>query len=111
MLADFFTKPLQGALFRKFRSVLLGYSHINTLKGSPVQPTEERVEKENDNNDVTSSPTSWADIARIKPNNAVGLKPNVTGTTPLPKPMKLAEPNIKKVTNDPGSPLHGNTFS
>ena len=29
MLADFFTKPLQGALFRKFRAVLLGYEHIS----------------------------------------------------------------------------------
>jgi hypothetical protein len=31
MLADFFTKPLQGNLFRKFRAVLLGEHHSNTL--------------------------------------------------------------------------------
>ena len=31
MLADFFTKPLQGSLFRKFRSVLLGLEHTSTL--------------------------------------------------------------------------------
>jgi hypothetical protein len=31
MLADFFTKPLQGALFRKFRNVILGYNHISSL--------------------------------------------------------------------------------
>jgi Reverse transcriptase (RNA-dependent DNA polymerase) len=31
MLADFFTKPLQGSLFRKFRSVLLGHAHTSTL--------------------------------------------------------------------------------
>ena len=32
MLADFSTKPLQGILFRKFRNVILGYDHIDTLK-------------------------------------------------------------------------------
>jgi hypothetical protein len=31
MIADFFTKPLQGALFRKFRDIVLGYKHISTL--------------------------------------------------------------------------------
>ena len=28
---DFFTKMLQGSLFRKFRSVLLGHAHISSL--------------------------------------------------------------------------------
>jgi hypothetical protein len=32
MLADFFTKPLQGSLFRKFWDVIMGYAHIDTLK-------------------------------------------------------------------------------
>ena len=32
MLADFFTKPLQGALYNKFRDVIMGYKHISTLK-------------------------------------------------------------------------------
>ena len=31
MLADFFTKPLQGALFRKFQDVISGYKPITTL--------------------------------------------------------------------------------
>ena len=31
MIADFFTKPLQGSLFRKFRDVVLGYKHISSL--------------------------------------------------------------------------------
>jgi hypothetical protein len=46
MLADFFTKPLQGALFRKYRSVLLGHEHIRTLKRT-TGLTEERVGNEN----------------------------------------------------------------
>jgi hypothetical protein len=44
MLADFFTKPLQGSLFRKFRAVLLGHCHVKTLTRSPLPPSEERVE-------------------------------------------------------------------
>jgi len=43
MLADFFTKPLQGSLFRKFRDVLMGYKHTSTLVMPTKQPSEERV--------------------------------------------------------------------
>ncbi len=44
MLADFFTKPLQGALFRKFRDVILGYKHIDSLAlTDPIPSVEERV--------------------------------------------------------------------
>jgi hypothetical protein len=43
MLADFFTKPLQGALFRKFRDILLGYHHISTLDRLVTSVPEERV--------------------------------------------------------------------
>jgi hypothetical protein len=43
MLADFITEPLQGSLFRKFRAVLLGYEHVDTLRETPPIPTEERV--------------------------------------------------------------------
>lgn len=45
MLADFFTKPLQGALFRKFRGVILGHEHVNTLSRPLLPPSEERVGK------------------------------------------------------------------
>ena len=45
MLADFFAKPLQGALFRKFKAVVLGHAHVSALKKSPAAPPEERVEK------------------------------------------------------------------
>ena len=44
MLADFFTKPLQGSLFRKFRDVMLGYSHLSTLRVPELQLPEERVD-------------------------------------------------------------------
>ena len=31
MVADYFTKPLQGALFKKFRNVIMGYEPISSL--------------------------------------------------------------------------------
>ena len=43
MLADFFTKPLQGTLFRKLRAVVMGHAHVRTLlsieyKSASVNP-------------------------------------------------------------------------
>jgi hypothetical protein len=43
MLADFFTKPLQGNLFRRFRDVILGHSHVDTLQCDLAAQLEERV--------------------------------------------------------------------
>ena len=31
MLADYYTKPLQGSLFKKLRHVIMGFEHISTL--------------------------------------------------------------------------------
>ena len=46
MLADFFTKPLQGSLFRKFCNIILGYVHVSVLEESDQEPSsEERVGK------------------------------------------------------------------
>jgi hypothetical protein len=45
MLADFFTKPLQGNLFRRFRDVVLGRCHTDTLTFVSDGPFEERVGK------------------------------------------------------------------
>ena len=45
MLGDYFTKPLQGSLFHKFRDVIMGHRHINTLKRSTnVCGNKERVD-------------------------------------------------------------------
>jgi hypothetical protein len=43
MLGDFFTKPLQGGLFKKFRDVILGRKHTSTLRPVFQPPPEERV--------------------------------------------------------------------
>ena len=42
MIADYFTKPLQGRLFEKFRDVIMGITHPSSLY--PIQsPNQERV--------------------------------------------------------------------
>jgi len=43
MLADFFTKLLQGALFIRFKRIIMGQEHITTLQ-TMSSPIEERVE-------------------------------------------------------------------
>ena len=45
MLADFFTKPLQGSLFKKFRRVVMGYDSLSVLKDEYSARLKERVEK------------------------------------------------------------------
>jgi hypothetical protein len=42
-LADFFTKPLQGSLFRRLREVVMGRMHIDTLKDIVSAKSQERV--------------------------------------------------------------------
>jgi hypothetical protein len=80
MVADFFTKPLQGNLFRKFRDVVLGYKHITSLYDMTEQTlAQERVGKgeidilrENINRpnaNASVSPTknvSWVDVVKGK---------------------------------------------
>ena len=50
MLADFFTKPLQGALFSRFRAILLGHKCIdevaNTGAVTPSSPEPLGLNKE-----------------------------------------------------------------
>ena len=81
MLADFFTKPLQGNLFRTFRDVVLGYKHISSLQDIPEQVSaQERVGKgetkyargahQERANDVASREdqkrVSWSDVVKGK---------------------------------------------
>ena len=46
MLADYFTKPLQGALFKKLRRVIMGMDPISSLEGIDFNSTTtvERVD-------------------------------------------------------------------
>ena len=57
MLADYFTKSLQGSLFNKFRSVIMGYNHIsfldhdNEIIKERVDISNEKAMISNNNND------------------------------------------------------------
>ena len=88
MIADFFTKPLQGNLFRFFRDIILGYKHISELdKVGEKLSSEERVENNipketvitENSSEGDSSPKStvtkkdktvtWADVVRKNNDN------------------------------------------
>jgi hypothetical protein len=43
MLADYFTKPLQGTLFHNMRRVIMGWDHISKLKEYMSSPSKKRV--------------------------------------------------------------------
>ena len=48
MLADYFTKPLQGQLFNKFRNVIMGFVHISSLN----QESTENKEREDKSDEI-----------------------------------------------------------
>ena len=76
MLADFFTKPLQGKLFHKYRRIIMGWDHISTLEIESPKPTitplslskEERVGNEMKTGKMVSFDVgqnkSYADIVK-----------------------------------------------
>ena len=43
MIADFMSKPVQGSLYKTFRNVLMGWTHISEVFKGYIRP-EERVE-------------------------------------------------------------------
>ena len=45
MLADFYTKPLQGSLFNFFRRIIMGYDDISSILPSSFSKLEECVGK------------------------------------------------------------------
>ena len=62
MLADFFSKPLQGAKFNKFRRIIMGLIDIDSLQiplfNSLDGTTKERVEK----NEITVVKSSAVEL-------------------------------------------------
>ncbi len=70
MLADFFTKPLQGSLFYRMRDVIMGVKHINSLKDDLPPSAKERVE-----NSMRSA------RLKLRKEPEAESNPNDTGTT------------------------------
>ena len=66
MLADFFTKPLHGALFRILRDVIMGFKDVEDLINFAF---EERVEKDDlksctNENDKSDKVVTYADVTK-----------------------------------------------
>lgn len=70
MLADFFTKALQGNLFRKFKDIILGYLHTKSLLTDMSSSPEERVGKQvkcdSASGQILKPTLSWADVVKNK---------------------------------------------
>ena len=47
MIADYFTKPLQGKLLKLFRDVIMGYKHIGDILVDIESTAKERVGNKN----------------------------------------------------------------
>src|SRR5687768_15952809 len=85
MLANFLTKPLQGALFKKLRDVMLGYEDVDLLSKEQC-PSQECVE-ESDEKEQKSRPGNCPVdkkelVGRLQQRSRVSAK-----TTSRPKPM------------------------
>ena len=70
MLADFYTKPLQGCLFRKLQNIIMGLP-LETEMNMEV-PTQECV-----------GTRKWSDV--VKGSSGPTNDPNYVGTIPMDK--------------------------
>lgn len=98
MIADFFSKPLQGGIFRKFRDIVLGIKHPDDIQPKLLE-SQERVASANNegilrNSSVesTKSNISWADIVAGPPganaragNTRNGIYSNPDTSSPKPR--------------------------
>ena len=89
MLADYFTKPLQGSLFNKLRKVIMGWAHIDTLQSSNVDVSvpKERVEISNEIDKVSTNTSS----VRNTLSNKIGTKEKERKMVFLKSPHTYAE--------------------
>jgi hypothetical protein len=67
MLADFFTKPLQGNLLRFFRGLIMGESHIGHLNFGPTTIVEERVDESDTTKVLGLNPKMSDDVSSQDP--------------------------------------------
>ena len=71
MLADYFSKPLQGSLFRKFRDLILNVGPMDGLTDRPGK--QECVGANNEDSNTTTSKQSVASIVGIPQGPTVNL--------------------------------------
>ena len=61
MLADYFTKALQGSLFVKYRNIIMGYTHIDEILCDKLYPLKERVGNLKKNRNVSEDSSAQTD--------------------------------------------------
>ena len=67
MLADYFTKPLQGSLFYKFRAVIMGYEDLSSISPPNIVGFEERV---GNNKVIQANPKKVSEKSKWKSENS-----------------------------------------
>ena len=77
MLSDFFTKPLQGMLFKRFRAVLMGHEHIDWLEQFREEKTssKERVRLHGNNQKSNESKTGESGVTDVIISQCIKPKP------------------------------------
>ena len=96
MIADFFTKPLQGSLFIKFRDIIMGITHYSTLNSLPLSLSDNRSVLEYDNIRTIIDSTNMTSYEKNVTNNIGATKASTINTT---KPKSILRTG-KYVTND-----------
>ena len=76
MLADYFTKALQDQLFHRFRAVLMGWKHINTLKDLFPSSPKERVGNMDESGTVKKPPRTYAQAVKHGSHKKVSFEEN-----------------------------------
>ena len=67
MVADYFTKPLQGRPFKLFRDLIMGYAPISTILEAIALSAKERVEKKKllvTESSIMSNDRTYADVVK-----------------------------------------------
>jgi hypothetical protein len=97
MVADYFTKPLQGVLFYKFRDQIMGVVPMDTITGDhrsvlddesddPSSPkkTIARPQRAHTSNKATTH-QSWSDVVKSKPSDGSDgpLRPILVNRSPI----------------------------
>ena len=94
MLADFFTKPLQGGLYKKFRDVLMGYKHITTLFMNSVDEIKERVEHPSSKIVIPSTNSPEQHVKKVAFQTPLSL--TLTSTERASEPVKQTYAQVVK---------------
>ena len=66
MIADYFSKALQGELFHLFRNVIMGWAHISTVFKAYVSPRERVENRDKIDKSVGDASTKTAETASAK---------------------------------------------